>query len=377
MLYRRLVKDMDFTLLAAVILLLAYSLVVQASATTNMPVGGDPWYYTKRHALYIGVGLVAMFGAMSVDYRSLARWYKVIYVANLLLLAGVLVAGSSAMGAQRWFHVGPFSVQPSEFAKVAIILTLAAHLSRRVDRLERWTDFILPFCHAGLPALLILIQPDLGTSLVFSGILLGMLFIAGAPWTHLAAIYGGALAAAVSWVVLHLKYGVWIPLKAYQLKRLIVFAQPNIDPLGAGYHIKQALVAIGSGQLLGKGLFTGTQSRLRFLPMQHTDFVFAVVGEELGFVGAVALLSLFFVIIWRGARIAAEAKDAFGTLVAAGIVSMFAFHIIVNVGMTVGIMPITGIPLPFVSNGGSAMVTNCIAVGLLLGIHFRRRSISF
>jgi rod shape determining protein RodA len=368
---------MDFTLLAAVILLLAYSLVVQASATTNMPVGGDPWYHTKRHALYIGVGLVAMFLAMTVDYRSLARWYKVIYVANLLLLTGVLMVGSSALGAQRWFHLGPFSVQPSEFAKVAIILTLAAHLSRRVDRLERWTDLILPFCHTGLPALLILVQPDLGTSLVFSGILLGMLFIAGAPWTHLAGIYGGALAAAVSWVVLHLKYGVWIPLKAYQLKRLIVFAQPNIDPLGAGYHIKQALVAIGSGRLLGKGLFTGTQSRLRFLPMQHTDFVFAVVGEELGFVGAVVLLTLFFIIIWRGVRIAAEAKEAFGTLVAAGVVSMFAFHIIVNVGMTVGIMPITGIPLPFVSNGGSAMVTNCIAVGLLLGIHFRRRSISF
>jgi rod shape determining protein RodA len=375
--YRRLIKDMDFTLLAAVLLLIGFGVVVQASATTNMPVGGDPWYYTKRQALYAGVGLVTMFAVMAVDYRTFARWYKVIYVGNVGLLGLVILAGHAAMGAQRWFRIGPFSVQPSEFAKVAIILTLAALLSRRVDRLERWTDLVVPFVHTGLPMVIILTQPDLGTSLVFTAILLGMLFIAGARWTHLVTIYGGALTAAVTWVILHLQYGVWIPLKTYQLNRLIVFARPNVDPLGAGYHIKQALVAIGSGRILGKGLFTGTQSRLRFLPMQHTDFVFAVVGEELGFVGAIVLLGLFLVIIWRGVRIAAEAKDAYGTLVATGIVSLFAFHVLVNVGMTIGVMPITGIPLPFISNGGSAMVTYCAAVGLLLGIHFRRRAISF
>lgn len=377
MLYRRLLKDVDFTLVIAVVLLLGFGLVIQASATANMPVGGDPWHYTKRHAAYVAVGLVAMVATMVVDYRSLARWSKVIYVSNLLMLGAVAVMGRAAMGAQRWFYIGSLSIQPSEFAKVAIIISLAAHLSRRFDRLHRFTDLALPFIHVGVPVTLIMIQPDLGTSLVFSAVLLGMLFIAGARWTHLAAVYGSALAAAVTWVILHLEYGIWIPLKTYQLNRLIVFANPNIDPLGAGYHIKQALVAIGSGHFLGKGLFTGTQSRLKFLPMQHTDFVFAVVGEELGFVGALVLLTLFLVIIWRGVRIAAEAKDPFGTLVATGVVSMFAFHVLVNVGMTVSIMPITGIPLPFISNGGSALLTNCIAVGLLLGIHYRRRKITF
>lgn len=377
MFHRRLIKDTDFTLLAAVLLLIGFGVLVQASATENMPVGGDPWHYTKRHVVHAVLGLVAMFTVMAIDYRSFARWYKVLYVVNLVLLAAVIFAGDSAMGAQRWFRFAGQSVQPSEFAKVAIILTLAAHLSRRVDRLEHWTDLILPFLHVGVPAAVILIQPDLGTSLVFSGILLGMLFIAGARWTHLLTIYGSALAAFVGWVVLHLQYGLKIPLKTYQLNRLIVFARPDIDPLGAGYHIKQALVAIGSGRWLGKGLFTGTQSRLRFLPMQHTDFVFAVIAEELGFVGALVLLTLFGVVLWRGVRIAAEAKDAFGTLVAAGVVSMLAFHVMVNVGMSIGVMPITGIPLPFISNGGSAMLTNCMAIGLLLGIHFRRRKITF
>lgn len=377
MLYRRLLKDVDFTLLFATLALLGLGLVVQASATTTMPVGGDQWYLTKRHLLYIVIGLLGMAATMAVDYRVFARWPKVIYWANLGLVGAVMVMGTSAFGAQRWFRLGPFSVQPSEFAKVAIILTLAATLARRMDRLQRWTDLIVPFLHVGVPAAVILAQPDLGTSLVFAGIVLGMLFISGARWTHLATIYGSALAAVVTWVVLHLKYGVWIPLKEYQLNRLIVFARPNADPLGAGYHIKQALVAIGSGRLIGKGLFTGTQSRLKFLPMQHTDFVFAVVGEELGFLGALVLLTLFFIIIWRGVRIAAEAKDPYGSLVAAGVVSLFAFHVMVNIGMTVGVMPITGIPLPFISNGGSALLTDCVAVGLLLSIHFRRRKITF
>jgi rod shape determining protein RodA len=377
MFYRRLLKDTDFTLLIAVLLLLALGVTIQASATSSMPVGGDPWHYTKRHAFYAVLGLGAMFGTMAIDYRSFARWAKFIYAGNLLILAGVLVIGTSSMGAQRWFYVGSMSIQPSELAKLAIIVTLATQLSRRIDRLQRWTDLFLPFVHVGLPALVILVQPDLGTSLVFAGILLGMLFIAGARWTHLLALYGSALVTITSWVILHLKFDVWIPLKTYQLNRLIVFADANIDPLGAGYHIRQALVAIGSGRLFGKGLFAGTQGRLHFLPMQHTDFVFAVVGEDLGFIGAAGILTLFLIIILRGIRIAAEAKDPFGTLVAAGVVSMLAFHVLVNVGMTVGIMPIAGIPLPFISNGGSAMIANCAAVGLLLGIHLRRRKITF
>ncbi len=377
MLYRRLVKDTDFTLLVAVLLLIGLGVLMQASATVNMPVGGDPWYYTRRHAVYAAVGLVAMFLTMAVDYRGLARWSRFIYGANLILLVAVIAAGTSSLGAQRWFRLGSMSVQPSEFAKVALILTLAAYLCRRTAKLQHWTDLVLPFLHAGVPMLVILAQPDLGTSLVFAGILLGMLFVSGARWTHLATVYGSAVAAVTGWVVLHLKFGLWIPLKDYQLNRLIVFVNNNIDPLGVGYHIKQALVAIGSGRLFGKGLFAGTQGRLHFLPMQHTDFVFAVVGEDFGFAGATLVLVLFFIIIWRGVRIAAEAKDPFGSLVAAGVVSLFAFHVLINIGMNLGIMPVVGIPLPFISNGGSAMLTDCIAIGLLLGIHFRRRKITF
>ncbi len=377
MFYRRLLKDTDFTLLISVFLLIVFGAVVQASATSTMPVGGDTLYYTKRHIMYCVVGLVAMAATVVIDYRAFARWSKLIYWANLALLGAVVVVGSSYLGAQRWIYIGGQSIQPSELAKVAIILTLASNLSRRADKIEKWTDLIVPFIHVGLPAGIILLQPDLGTSLVFSGILLGMLFLAGAKWTHLLTIYGSALAAMASWVFLHLKFGLWLPLKEYQLDRLIVFINRNVDPLGVGYQIKQALVAIGSGGLIGKGLFTGTQSRLRFLPMQHTDFVFSVVGEELGFLGAIVLLVLFLIVIWRGIRIAAEAKDTYGTLVAGGVVSMLAFHLLVNVGMNLGIMPVAGIPLPFISNGGTAMLTDCVAVGLLLNIHFRHRKITF
>ncbi len=200
---------------------------------------------------------------------------------------------------------------------------------------------------------------------------------AGARLGHMLAIYGGGLACAVGAIAAHFRWGLPLPLKDYQLKRLVVFMNPGVDPLGAGYQLRQSVIAVGSGRLFGKGLFSGTQNQLRFLPFQHTDFIFSVIGEELGFVGGACILILYLLVIWRGVRIAASAKDTFGALLATGVVSMLAFHIIVNIGMTIGVMPVTGIPLPFMSYGGTSLVTNMVGIGILLNVHVRRHRTLF
>jgi rod shape determining protein RodA len=220
----------------------------------------------------------------------------------------------------------------------------------------------------GIPFLLVLKQPDLGTSLVFLAIVFGMMFVAGISLRHLGAIVGAGLVFMPIF---------WHFLKDYQKKRLTVFLDPNVDPLGSGYHIIQSKIAIGSGMLFGKGLFNGTQSQLNFLPENHTDFIFAVIGEELGFVGATIILLLYLVLLYRGIKIAGAARDNFGTLLATGITSMIAFHLLVNVGMTAGIMPVTGIPLPLMSYGVSALTTNLVSIGILLNIYMRRQKILF
>lgn len=258
-----------------------------------------------------------------------------------------------------------------------MVLTLAALLRNREGKLEGWPDLVMPFIHIGLPMLLILKQPDLGTSLVFMAILLGELFMAGAPLKKLAIVYGGGLALVVAAISLHFKFGLPILLQDYQLNRLLVFLNPQADPLGAGYHVIQSTIALGSGGLFGKGLFAGTQNRLNFLPEQHTDFIFSVIAEEMGFIGILALLILFFILIYRGIRIIAQAKDMYGVLVATGVTTTFAFHVLVNVGMTAGIMPVTGIPLPMVSYGGSSMLASFFGIGLLLNVHMRHHKIQF
>jgi rod shape determining protein RodA len=223
----------------------------------------------------------------------------------------------------------------------------------------------------------VLKQPDLGTSLAFVAITLGILVAAGAPGRILAPIVVAGLGSVIGAVVAHFRWGLPLPLEDYQLKRLIVFTNPGIDPLGSGYQLRQSIIAIGSGRLVGKGLFAGTQNQLRFLPFQHTDFIFSVIGEELGFIGGIAVLTLYLFVLWRGLRIAAMARDYFGALLSVGVVSMLAFHILINVGMTLGMMPVTGIPLPFMSYGGNSMITNMAAVGLLLNVYMRRHKIVF
>jgi rod shape determining protein RodA len=363
---RRLLRNIDLSLLGATALLVAFGLVMVYSTTRSGP---HPVMFVRSQALHLAVGVLIGIVLLAVDYRSLAGGARGLYVANLLLLTAVLVLGRASFGAQRWISLGLLGqFQPSEFAKLAIVITLAKHLSDRPGPYTSPVD-LLPFlAHIALPVLLIFRQPDLGTALVYGAILVGMLYAGGARRRDLAGLAVGGL---LVWPVL------WHVLKDYQRRRLLVFLDPSLDPLGSGYGIIQSKIAVGSGRALGEGLFAGTQNVLQFVPEHHTDFIFSVIGEELGFVGAIALLGLFLLWLTRGVRIAAQARDRFGALVAVGIVSMVAFHVFVNVGMTVGIMPITGIPLPFVSFGGSALMTMLWATALLLNIGMRRQKILF
>jgi rod shape determining protein RodA len=375
---KRFLRTLDYILLAVAWVIIIYGLIAISSAThvTN-PSGADAFYFVKRQIIWALLGLAVAIFFMGWRYEELPRYATVLYVVNLLLLAAVLFMGHTALGAQRWIKLGPFLLQPSEFAKFVIIITLANFLARREDRLARLRDLLPVFLYVGLPLLLILKQPDLGTSLVFVAVTFSMLYMAGVRAATLLSLGGAGFLGVCGWIWAHLHYGAWIPLKEYQIVRLTIFLDPWQDWQGAGYHMIQSQIALGSGGLWGRGLFNGTQNQLNFLPEQHTDFIFSVVGEELGFVGAVVLLVLYYLLLFRAIKIAAVAKDSFGRLLATGIVAMFVFHILVNIGMTMGIMPVTGIPLPLFSYGGSAMLTNLAAIGLLENIYARRQKILF
>jgi rod shape determining protein RodA len=363
---RRLARNLDPILIMATAALVAFGLLMVYSTTRSTP---HPFLYTRSQLFHIVIGVGVGLVLIAVDYRALASASRWLYVANLGMLAAVLVVGRSSLGAQRWIPLGPLGqFQPSEIAKLVIVITLAKHMADRPGPYRSIRD-LLPFLgHVALPMFLIFRQPDLGTALVYGAIFAGMLYAGGARRRDLAGLAAGAcLLLPVLW---HL-------LKEYQRRRLMVFLDPSLDPLGSGYGIIQSKIAVGSGMTWGKGLFAGTQNVLQFVPEHHTDFIFSVVGEELGFVGSLLLLALFLVWLWRGVRTAAVARDRFGALAAAGIVSMVAFHVFVNVGMTVGIMPITGIPLPFISYGGSALMTMLWATALLLNIGMRHQKIRF
>ncbi|MGE5485384.1 MAG: rod shape-determining protein RodA [Ignavibacteriales bacterium] len=372
---RHLRRELDWALIAAVLALAGISLPMIASATQALSTGN--YSSVKRQALSIALGLAVAAIVVSIDYSDLLRFSRVVYILNLGLLASVMVAGRTTLGAQRWIQIGPVPVQPSELAKLCVITTLAAALSRRESETCGWPQIISAFIHIALPMALVLRQPDLGTSLVFMAIAFGMLFAAGAPGRALGFLIVAGLGGITGAIVAHFRWGFPLPLEEYQLKRLIVFTNPGIDPLGSGYQLRQSMIAIGSGRLVGKGLFAGTQNQLRFLPFQHTDFIFSVIGEELGFIGGMAILALYLFVLWRGLRIASMARDSFGALLAVGVVSMLAFHILINIGMTVGMMPVTGIPLPFMSYGGTSLITNMAGIGLLINVYMRRHKIVF
>ncbi len=378
---RKFLKGFDFGMLLALVLLLGASLLILSTASINV-IKSDPYHYVKSQALWIATGLVIAIVAAAIDYDHWRKFNWWIYGFNILLLVLVFVVGSSAKGAQRWIPItSTIAIQPSEFAKVLLIITFANFLSNRRGKLNNVKDFMLPLLFVLPPTILVFLQPDLGTALVFGAIFIGMMFVAGANPIKFGAIVVGTISTVIAAVYFHfaknlpwpLSYleGMSLPLKEYQLNRLIVFIDPSKDTSGDAYHIIQSVWAIGSGGLWGKGYQGGTQGQLNFLPEHHTDFIFSVVGEEFGFIGTSILLFIFCIFLLRIISISMKARDSYGMLIAAGVVSMLTFHIFVNVGMVSGIMPVTGIPLPFITSGGSSMWANMLAVGLVISVGLR------
>ncbi len=354
--------ELDWILLLSTLLLIGYGLVMGYSITIeDRTFSGDVGQQVLRGLLYAVIGLTAMAVVAAVDHAWLGTFAPLIYIGTLALLAIVLVIGSSTLGATRWVTIAGFKFQPSEFAKVFMVIVLAKWFADR--------DVRSPFTLLGglallaAPVGLVFRQPDLGTSFVFLGMFFGLAFIAGArPWHLTAILAAGAAAVPVLWGFL----------KEYQKARLTVFLDPYSDPQGAGWNIIQSLIAVGSGSLTGKGLTAGTQSPLGYLPIAESDFVFSGLAEDLGFIGAAILFALYIALLLSALRIAHRSRDAFGTYLAGGVAAMLAFQIVVNVGMAISLMPVTGIPLPFISQGGSSLISICFALGALQSISMRR-----
>lgn len=374
--FAKTIRSVDYILMAAVILILVMGFFVLHSATINASIKYNTNYVYKQIAWAI-IGLGAFSILLFIDYRKLPKYGLWIYALNIFLLLAVLVFGKETKGAQAWIPIGPYKLQPAEIVKTLLILGLAQFLTPRVGKLNRFIDLIPVFLYVGIPLLLILKQPDLGTGLVYVAIMFGMLLVAGAPPGKLFLLLFGGVAVISFFIYGHYAWGWWLPLKDYQLMRLVVFVNPMVDPRGWGWNVIQSQIAVGSGGLFGKGWGMGSQTKGEFLPEQWTDFIFSVLGEEFGFIGATILLILFFIVLYRGIKIASRSKDVYGTLISVGVLSMFGFHILQNIGMTIGIMPITGIPLPFVSYGGSSLLANMIALGLLMNVHVNHEQILF
>jgi rod shape determining protein RodA len=316
-----------------------------------------------RQALWLLIGLCALVAAAVMNYRILARLAYLIYGVAVFLLVAVAVAGQVGFGAQRWIRIGFLSLQPSEFMKLALILVLARYFEDHKGRLRDLRLLGFPILLAVVPLLIILRQPDLGTAAMLGLLTLSIFLLVGLKMKHLLLVgAGGAVLAPLLWSFL----------KDYQKQRLFVFLNPNLDPLGSGYHITQSKIAVGSGELFGKGLMAASQSQLNFLPASHTDFIFAVLAEQWGFVGCLLLLLFYYLLITRGIEIASEAKDLFGAIMAFGIVVGMTLQLVINVGMVVGIMPVVGIPLPLVSYGGSSLLVTLTSIGLVISVHMRR-----
>ncbi len=398
--------EVDWLLWAACAGLTLFAGVMIRSVELNQ--GLTDWW---QHWLTGGIGLLLSIIFARCRYERLIQWRWVIYGVTNLALIAVQIIGTTALGAQRWINVAGFHVQPSEFAKVGIIITLAALLQEL--REPKLIDMIRILAIAGVPWGLVFIEPNLGTSLVFGAITIGMMFWgnihpgwlillvspvfaailynvylpAGLAWAALMGLVGwwslpwrwvtGPLAGLANWGAGELSHMLWNILQDYQKQRLIGFLNPEQDPLGSGYHIIQSRIAIGAGQLYGRGLYQGTQTQLNFIPEQHTDFIFSAVGEELGFIGAICVLGIFWLICFRLVIIAQTAKDSFGSLIAIGVLCTFLFQVFVNIGMNIGVAPVTGIPLPFLSYGRSSLLSSWIAIGIVQSVANHRQRIKF
>lgn len=358
---------MDKPLLVATLLLTLAGVMV-LYATTVKALGVSTDVDARNQLLFAVMGVAGLAAATIIDYRLWSRLAGIAYGISLLLLILVDVAGQTALGAQRWIDIGFFRFQPSEMVKIVLIIVLAKLLSENYDRLEQPKHLLQSILLTALPVGLVLTQPDLGTALVLMAIWFMMILVSPIPKGYVLALFVTGL--------LLLPVGMHF-LQPYQRDRLTVFINPAADPLGRGFNVVQASIAVGSGQMFGRGLAAGSQSQLNFLPSQHTDFIFAVLAEKLGFVGASLILALFTLLISRMIIIAYRSRDRFGMFIAVGVATMFMFHVLVNVGMNMGIMPVTGIPLPFISYGGTSLIVALGAIGLVESIAVRHKKISF
>lgn len=361
--YLKLKDEFDYglILIVLIILIMGFFFLYSASyqkyilAHINLPLRQLQW-------TVLGAVLAIIF--FKIGYQRLIDFGYHLFILNILLLVLVLIIGDVRYGARRWLEFGSFAFQPSEFAKITFVLALAKYLGDVKENIVKPRALVVPLIMAAVPISLIFKEPDLGTALIFIPILFVMLLIGGARIKHILQLLAMGLVCVPF---------IWLFLKDYQKARLLVFLNPNLDPLGAGYTIIQSKIAIGSGGLFGKGWLSGTQNQLNFLPERHTDFIFSVVGEEWGFIGCAFLLWLYYKFLNRGILIADTTSDIYGKSLAYGIVTIFAVHIIVNIGMVCGLMPVVGLPLPFLTYGGSFLISSLVSVGILENIKFKRK----
>ncbi len=360
---RRLVQNFDWGLLGLTLVLGGVGLITLFSAVTAGMVVPQKVLFFKQ-LVWFGVGLLLMSVAFLFDYKLLDRWAMVFYGLGIALLIGVLVFGKYVGGSKRWLVFGPVSIQPSEIIKLTVIVALAKYYSKLAStRGFSLRELLYPLSMTAIPFALIVKQPDLGTAMLVLMIVGSMTLFVKIERRSLFYILAAGLVAVPV---------VWFLLKGYQKQRILTFLDPDRDPLGAGYHIIQSKIAIGSGMLAGKGFLKGTQNALAFLPEQHTDFIFSVLAEEWGFIGSIVLLLIFLMFILWGLNIAQSCRDSFGTMLSVGITAMFFWQVVINIGMVMGLMPVVGVPLPLISYGGSSIITMMISIGLLLNISMRR-----
>ncbi|HEY4621747.1 MAG TPA: FtsW/RodA/SpoVE family cell cycle protein [Gaiellaceae bacterium] len=360
-------RRFDWVLLAAAFGLIGYGLWVVAGIT-RFDVPGDEDYYVIRQAIAAALGLAALVVAAFVPLDVAQRHWRLLYGATLGLMVVVFAAAETVRGSKRWVDLGAIQFQPSELGKVLFVLAIAGFLVERAGRLTRWRTITTALGLGAAPILLVFLQPDLGTALVYSAALLAVLFFAGVRWRQLVALLVIASFAILASVWILPAAGVQV-LKPYQAARLTL--DPDADPSGLTYNLNQSITAVGSGGLTGRGVIEASQTRLDYLPEHATDFAFASLAEQRGFVGSSILLLLYLLVVWRGLRVVTVAGDLYGAVVAGGLVFAFLFQVFVNVGMTMGVAPVTGIPLPFVAVGGTSMVSNLLLIGVLQGIHAR------
>ena len=364
-------RSLDWLLVAGVAGLVSVGLWAIAGVT-RFDVAGDPHHYLQRQIVYVCVGAVALVIALLVEPDIYRRYWRAIFIGVASLIAIVLVLGRAARGSTRWIDLGFITFQPSEFGKLLFVLAIAGFLAERARAAAEVRTTIRALGLGSVPVVLVFLQPDLGTALVYMAALGAMLFACGTPWKQLAALGALGLLAVVCVLWAGPAVGVNF-LQDYQKSRLTCFVHPEKCTVDARYNLEQSIAAVGSGQFHGRGPTNATQTRLNFLPEHGTDFVFASYSEQRGFIGASLLLALYLLVLWRGLRVVTVARDLYSAIVAGGIVIALLFQIFVNIGMTMGIAPITGIPLPFVSVGGSSMIANLAAMGVLLAIYARGR----